>query len=455
MKLRTGILAVSVWVMAGSAFAQGPDVAREGAGERREKLNQAEYKPFDLGFFGALTDWSNGEALTTADLDGNVVLVYSWAHWYSLSTRSMTQVQRLYEKYKDQGLVVVGVHDALKYEGAAEAAKKAGATFRIAKDNGGLTKTLMVDQHPDFYIVDRAGNLRFADIETRSLDSAVEFLVNESRDGAVAAAELKNKPTGSTRPVLQFGQIQTDIDLVDIPNLPIPEPPAVAYERASWPGRNRDFEKDVLQWNQNNFGGQEEQIRTLGLPGGPWFGNEPPTRARATVVYFWDPDQYKSWSPVQQEMERLQLEHPRSLHVIGACMMFRASNQQNQGGPEAQRRLERFERQVEAAKRVNKYTHSILVEPSGSIWDSLQGQQGNQNTTWFPVAAVFSSDNVMRYIGYSLDSRFKGAVEAVLRNDPWVKTRREIEQAYIDGKFKMPTIESPDGEGGAPAGGAP
>ena len=85
MKMRTGISAASVWFMAGNAIAQGPDIAREGAGERREKLNQAEYKPFDLGFFGTLTDWSDGEALTTGDLDGNVVLVYSWAHWYLLS----------------------------------------------------------------------------------------------------------------------------------------------------------------------------------------------------------------------------------------------------------------------------------------------------------------------------------------------------------------------------------
>src|SRR4030095_5940001 len=54
-------------------------------------------------------------------------------------------------------------------------------------------KALLSTQDPDFYIVDRAGNLRYADVETASVEGAVNFLVDETADTA-AAPKPETKP---------------------------------------------------------------------------------------------------------------------------------------------------------------------------------------------------------------------------------------------------------------------
>lgn len=44
-----------------------------------------------------------------SSLQGKVVLLDFWASWYPASRRNMQQLEALYEKYNDKGMVVVGV----------------------------------------------------------------------------------------------------------------------------------------------------------------------------------------------------------------------------------------------------------------------------------------------------------------------------------------------------------
>ena len=61
------------------------------------------------GFEGA-TGWLNSAPLTAADLSGKVVLVDFWTYTCINWLRTLGYVRAWAEKYKDQGLVVVGVH---------------------------------------------------------------------------------------------------------------------------------------------------------------------------------------------------------------------------------------------------------------------------------------------------------------------------------------------------------
>ena len=56
------------------------------------------------------TGWLNSEPLTTADLAGKVVLVDFWTYTCINWLRTLGYVRAWHEKYRDQGLVVVGVH---------------------------------------------------------------------------------------------------------------------------------------------------------------------------------------------------------------------------------------------------------------------------------------------------------------------------------------------------------
>lgn len=55
--------------------------------------------------------WKNGAPVTLADLKGKVVLLDFWGYWCSPCVRAMPDLVKLYETYKDQGLVVIAVHD--------------------------------------------------------------------------------------------------------------------------------------------------------------------------------------------------------------------------------------------------------------------------------------------------------------------------------------------------------
>lgn len=413
---------------------------REGTGQRRAALDEMELKPFDASLWNLLSDWKNGSPLDLAATEGNVVLIYTWAQYYPASMQQMRSMARLAKTYADQGLIIVGVHNQPRWEGAAEAAAAMGADFRLAHDaTGEFRQRLKVDQDPDFYLIDRAGHLRYADIQTASVAEAVKALIAESREDATGIPDQ----IAAARRALEeaqrrTSQIHQNIDLVELPELPIPKPTEEAYKAAKWPTRWDAFEKDVLQWQDNQFGGQPEPERLLTLPEGPWFGGRAPSRdARAIVTYFWAPDRVPSYDKVQPKMDVLQRAHPRSLLVIGVATYNPPNdpNQFNVDPEEEERARKRFEQLVQQAERNRKYDHSIVVDMERVTYDALKSDSfgySNNNTFPAPLAAIFSSDGIMRWIGNPLDSRFDSAVNHVLNNDPWVQTRRRIEQAYIE-----------------------
>jgi thiol-disulfide isomerase/thioredoxin len=63
-----------------------------------------------LPSFGGATGWLNSEPLTEADLAGKVVLVDFWTYTCINWLRTLGYVRAWHEKYRDQGLVLVGVH---------------------------------------------------------------------------------------------------------------------------------------------------------------------------------------------------------------------------------------------------------------------------------------------------------------------------------------------------------
>ena len=77
-------------------------------------------------------------------------------------------------------MILIGICDQEGSEKMPETAKKFDIQYPIAADiNDATFKAYKSDSTPDYYLIDRKGNLRWADIETDDLEKAIELLVNE------------------------------------------------------------------------------------------------------------------------------------------------------------------------------------------------------------------------------------------------------------------------------------
>ena len=94
----------------------------------------------ELSSLGSATGWLNSEPLTAAGLRGKVVLVDVWTYTCVNWLRTLPYVRAWAEKYKDKGLVVIGVHSPeFSFEGDVDnvrrEAKNMQVFYPIAIDN--------------------------------------------------------------------------------------------------------------------------------------------------------------------------------------------------------------------------------------------------------------------------------------------------------------------------------
>ncbi|AHF77233.1 Redoxin domain-containing protein [Sodalis praecaptivus] len=111
--------------------------------------------------------WLNSPPLTTASLRGKVVLVDFWTYSCINCLRSLPYVKAWAEKYRDQGLVVIGVHaPEFAFErdsdNVAKEAKKLGVTYPVAIDNDYRIWRAFNNQYwPAHYFIDAFGHIRY------------------------------------------------------------------------------------------------------------------------------------------------------------------------------------------------------------------------------------------------------------------------------------------------------
>ena len=93
---------------------------------------------------------------------GRVVMVNFWATWCGPCRQEMPQLNRLYEKYKSSGFVLLGVNVDDDTAKAAEVAAKLGVTFPVLLDTEkSVSKLYDVSTMPSTMIIDRDGKVRY------------------------------------------------------------------------------------------------------------------------------------------------------------------------------------------------------------------------------------------------------------------------------------------------------
>ncbi|MDK1383790.1 cytochrome c biogenesis protein DipZ [Sinorhizobium sp. 8-89] len=111
-------------------------------------------------------EWLNSEPLTTEQLRGKVVLVDFWTYSCINCIRTIPYVRAWAEKYRDQGLIVIGVHaPEFAFEKRIGNVKRAVKNFEIgypvAIDNDfAIWRAFANNYWPAHYFIDAKGRIR-------------------------------------------------------------------------------------------------------------------------------------------------------------------------------------------------------------------------------------------------------------------------------------------------------
>ena len=121
-------------------------------------------KPIDAPNF--TLDSVTGENITLSDFKGKVVLLDFWATWCGPCLQTIPEIVRLDEKYRDRGLVVLGVSMDTMARANDEQLKKFMATFNIKyhvmRDDGVVSHAYYGDSLlaiPTMHIINREGKI--------------------------------------------------------------------------------------------------------------------------------------------------------------------------------------------------------------------------------------------------------------------------------------------------------
>jgi thiol-disulfide isomerase/thioredoxin len=155
--LLTAFAGLAATAIAAPGFAGDGSLPVQFAGSRAAAPN-----------FVGISRWFNSAPLSISDLRGKVVLVDFWTYGCYNCVNTLPYVTKLYESYKDKGLVVVGIHTPeFPFERSAgnvqAALKRHGITYPVAQDNDSATWNAWRNQYwPAQYIVDQHGNIVFS-----------------------------------------------------------------------------------------------------------------------------------------------------------------------------------------------------------------------------------------------------------------------------------------------------
>ena len=233
----------------------------------------ADASKLDLPVEGALPDlsgavtWLNSPPLDAAALKGKVVLVDFWTYSCINCLRTIPYVRAWAEKYKDQGLVVIGVHaPEFAFEKDVDNVKKPIAdlkiTYPVAIDNNyAIWRGFNNNFWPAHYFIDAKGQIRHHHFGEGAYDEServIQQLLNEAGHQSASNDLVDVKATGA----------EAAADMMDIQS---PET-YVGYARAE------NYVSGAMAQDQaKTYKGEVKRLNEWGLSGDWTVGGEQAT----------------------------------------------------------------------------------------------------------------------------------------------------------------------------------
>ena len=151
-------------------------------------------------------EWLNSPPLTPAELKGKVVLVDFWTYSCINCLRSIPYVRAWAEKYKDQGLVVIGVHaPEFAFEknigNVKQAVEKLKIDYPVAIDNNyAIWRAFNNEYWPADYFIDAKGQIRhhfFGEGDYAESEKVIQQLLAEAGRGNLPVDMVSVSATGA------------------------------------------------------------------------------------------------------------------------------------------------------------------------------------------------------------------------------------------------------------------
>jgi len=143
---------------------------------------------------GGATAWLNSPPLTPEGLRGKVVLVDIWTYTCINWLRTLPYVRAWAAKYKDQGLVVIGVHTPeFQFEKDLDNVRRAVKDMRVAypvaiDSDYAVWRAFNNSAWPAVYLIDAQGRVRyrhFGEGEYERTEQTIQQLLAEAGNGAI------------------------------------------------------------------------------------------------------------------------------------------------------------------------------------------------------------------------------------------------------------------------------
>jgi thiol-disulfide isomerase/thioredoxin len=159
----------------------------------------------ELPSLSGATEWLNSKPLSAPELRGKVVLVEFWTYSCVNWRRTLPYVRAWAEKYKDRGLVVIGVHSPeFSFEknvsNVRREAGNMGVDYPIAIDNDFAVWHAFGNEYwPALYFVDARGHIRhhqFGEGEYELSEIVIQQLLTEAGVTGIGREPASVDPNG-------------------------------------------------------------------------------------------------------------------------------------------------------------------------------------------------------------------------------------------------------------------
>ncbi|MCZ4499080.1 MAG: Redoxin domain protein [Marmoricola sp.] len=164
-----------------------------------------------------IASWINTPGGSAATLTGKVTLVDFWAYSCINCQRAIPHVEAWYQRYRDAGFEVVGVHTpeyAFEHSrsNVAAGARRLGITYPVALDNDyGTWNNFFNNSWPASYLIDATGNIRYVSIgegDYATTEKLIRTLLEDAHPGEQLASSTDvpdATPDGELSPETYLG----------------------------------------------------------------------------------------------------------------------------------------------------------------------------------------------------------------------------------------------------------
>ncbi|MYN28621.1 cytochrome c biogenesis protein DipZ [Duganella levis] len=220
--MRSAAAARSDETAPGGAMMSRAAMVGDAAGPAMRAMRAAAHGNDELPVEGTLpqldgaVEWLNSKPLTAAQLKGKVVLVDFWTYSCINCLRSLPYTKAWAEKYRDQGLVVIGVHaPEFAFErnvgNVRKAVKDQGITFPVAIDNDYAIWRAFGNQYwPAHYFIDAQGRIRhhhFGEGEYAQSEQVIQQLLEEAGRKDVTNTVVSTEDAHGVQQQSDMGQV--------------------------------------------------------------------------------------------------------------------------------------------------------------------------------------------------------------------------------------------------------